>query len=227
MQKSKAMGKYLDLTGLQAFWTKIKTWVSTNYQPKGSYASANHTHSYASTVKVGNTAYNISGNTISIPAYPNTSDCVKGVNVQGSGNVLCNVVKNGDKLVFTMQNLQYTNCTHVACESDSDNGQEDHILQMYNLNGNNDDDFFVDILKNEGGEYYCGGEIRLKCFRRGDEALGHTLVMCPLGIEIDGRELFRFEHSYRALTLDKLYFLNNGKDYTFDVDKAISIGLLK
>ena len=35
-------------------------------------ASSSHTHNYASTVKVGSTAYNINGNTISIPAYPTT-----------------------------------------------------------------------------------------------------------------------------------------------------------
>ena len=221
------MGTFLDTTGLQALWNKIKSWVGNNYQPKGSYAASNHTHNYASTVKVGNTAYNVSGNTISIPAYPSTSDCVKGVNVQGSGNVLRNVVKNGDKLVFTMQNLQGFDGTSITSGGDSDSGIEEHILRMYNINGDTENDMFIDILKNEGGQRYCGGEIRLKCFVRDEETLGHTLVMCPLGVRIDGKEVFSFEHSNRCLTLDRLHLSHNGQNYAFDVDKAISMGLLK
>lgn len=35
--------------------------------------TTNHTHNYASTVKVGSTSYNSSSNVISLPAYPNSS----------------------------------------------------------------------------------------------------------------------------------------------------------
>ncbi len=52
---------YLTITGATAA-----------YQPIGSYAAKVHTHNYASTVKVGTTAYNVSSNVISIPAYPIT-----------------------------------------------------------------------------------------------------------------------------------------------------------
>lgn len=52
---------YLTITGAAAA-----------YQPIGSYAAKVHTHNYASTVKVGTTAYNVSSNVISIPAYPTT-----------------------------------------------------------------------------------------------------------------------------------------------------------
>lgn len=45
---------------------------TTTYQPVGSYAAKVHTHNYASTIKVGTTAYNVSSNVISIPAYPTT-----------------------------------------------------------------------------------------------------------------------------------------------------------
>lgn len=45
---------------------------ATTYQPVGSYAAKVHTHNYASTIKVGTTAYNVSSNVISIPAYPTT-----------------------------------------------------------------------------------------------------------------------------------------------------------
>lgn len=40
------MSKYLDETGLARVWSNIKTYLSNNYQPKGSYAAASHTHSY-------------------------------------------------------------------------------------------------------------------------------------------------------------------------------------
>lgn len=39
------MSKYLDETGLARVWSNIKTYLSNNYQTKGSYATSGHTHS--------------------------------------------------------------------------------------------------------------------------------------------------------------------------------------
>lgn len=44
------------------------------------FAPSSHTHNYASTVKVGSTSYNISGNTISLPAYPTVPSALKNPN---------------------------------------------------------------------------------------------------------------------------------------------------
>lgn len=43
-------------------------------------AASNHTHNYTSTVKVGSTSYNVSGNTISLPAYPTVPSALKNPN---------------------------------------------------------------------------------------------------------------------------------------------------
>ena len=53
---------------LSNYYTKTET---TNLLKDKS--DSGHTHNYASTVKVGSTAYNVSGNTISLPAYPTLS----------------------------------------------------------------------------------------------------------------------------------------------------------
>lgn len=44
------------------------------------FAPSSHTHNYASTVKVGSTSYNVSGNTISLPAYPTVPSALKNPN---------------------------------------------------------------------------------------------------------------------------------------------------
>lgn len=44
------------------------------------FTPSTHTHNYASTVKVGSTSYNISGNTISLPAYPTVPSALKNPN---------------------------------------------------------------------------------------------------------------------------------------------------
>lgn len=49
-----------------------KTAASSTYQAKGSYAAASHTHNYLSSLVVGSTTYNVSGNKVTIPAYPTT-----------------------------------------------------------------------------------------------------------------------------------------------------------
>lgn len=44
------------------------------------FTPSTHTHNYASTVKVGSTNYNVSGNTISLPAYPTVPSALKNPN---------------------------------------------------------------------------------------------------------------------------------------------------
>lgn len=44
------------------------------------FTPSTHTHNYASTVKVGSTSYNVSGNTISLPAYPTVPSALKNPN---------------------------------------------------------------------------------------------------------------------------------------------------
>ena len=55
------------------------TWAEISGKPS-TFAPSSHTHNYASTVKVGSTSYNISGNTISLPAYPTLPSALKNPN---------------------------------------------------------------------------------------------------------------------------------------------------
>ena len=55
------------------------TWAEISGKPS-IFAPSSHTHNYASTVKVGSTSYNISGNTISLPAYPTVPSALKNPN---------------------------------------------------------------------------------------------------------------------------------------------------
>lgn len=55
------------------------TWAEISGKPS-TFAPSSHTHNYASTVKVGSTNYNISGNTISLPAYPTVPSALKNPN---------------------------------------------------------------------------------------------------------------------------------------------------
>lgn len=55
------------------------TWNEIGSKPS-TFAPSSHTHNYASTVKVGSTSYNISGNTISLPAYPTVPSALKNPN---------------------------------------------------------------------------------------------------------------------------------------------------
>lgn len=54
-------------------WSEIGSKPST-------FTPSTHTHNYASTVKVGSTSYNVSGNTISLPAYPTVPSALKNPN---------------------------------------------------------------------------------------------------------------------------------------------------
>jgi hypothetical protein len=55
------------------------TWNEIGSKPS-TFTPSSHTHNYASTVKVGSTSYNISGNTISLPAYPTVPSALKNPN---------------------------------------------------------------------------------------------------------------------------------------------------
>lgn len=55
------------------------TWNEISSKPS-TFTPSTHTHNYASTVKVGSTSYNVSGNTISLPAYPTVPSALKNPN---------------------------------------------------------------------------------------------------------------------------------------------------
>ena len=50
--------------------------------------TTNHSHSYASKVTVGTTAYSVSSNNITIPAYPTSLKCPNSLTIQGNGSSL-------------------------------------------------------------------------------------------------------------------------------------------
>ncbi len=224
------MGTFLDATGLQALWNKIKTWVGNNYQPKGSYAASNHTHNYASTVKVGSAAYNVSGGTVSLPAYPSVpslSGYVNTVNVTGSGNVITDISKSGSTITVTKGNVSGGSSggsVSYVYKSTRSSNQEDPILQ---LEKGQSGDFYVEILRNAQGYSYCGGEIRLTAFQNSSEEYTHTLQICPLGIRNDGIQVFDFQSQNICLCIDNIQFeTNSGEILNFNVAKAKQLGLL-
>lgn len=55
------------------------SWSEIGGKPS-TFTPSTHTHNYASTVKVGSTNYNVSGNTISLPAYPTVPSALKNPN---------------------------------------------------------------------------------------------------------------------------------------------------
>ena len=71
-----------DLTDKPNWITDTKpsySWSEIGSKPS-TFTPSTHTHNYASTVKVGSTSYNISGNTISLPAYPTVPSALKNPN---------------------------------------------------------------------------------------------------------------------------------------------------
>lgn len=66
-------GKWGEITGTLSNQSDLQTALNGK-------ANSSHTHNYASTVKVGSTSYNISGNTISLPAYPTVPSTLKNPN---------------------------------------------------------------------------------------------------------------------------------------------------
>jgi hypothetical protein len=71
-----------DLTDKPNWITDTKpsySWSEIGSKPS-TFTPSTHTHNYASTVKVGSTSYNVSGNTISLPAYPTVPSALKNPN---------------------------------------------------------------------------------------------------------------------------------------------------
>lgn len=71
-----------DLTDKPNWITDTKpsySWSEIGSKPS-TFTPSTHTHNYASTVKVGSTNYNVSGNTISLPAYPTVPSALKNPN---------------------------------------------------------------------------------------------------------------------------------------------------
>lgn len=77
-----AVSSWEDITDKPSWITSTKpsySWNEITSKPS-TFTPSEHTHNYASTVKVGSTSYNISGNTISLPAYPTVSSALKNPN---------------------------------------------------------------------------------------------------------------------------------------------------
>lgn len=71
-----------DLTDKPNWITDTKpsySWSEIGSKPS-TFTPSTHTHNYASTVKVGSTSYNVSGNSISLPAYPTVPSALKNPN---------------------------------------------------------------------------------------------------------------------------------------------------
>lgn len=71
-----------DLTDKPNWITDTKpsySWSEIGGKPS-TFTPSTHTHNYASTVKVSSTNYNVSGNTISLPAYPTVPSALKNPN---------------------------------------------------------------------------------------------------------------------------------------------------
>jgi hypothetical protein len=77
-----AVSSWEDITDKPSWITSTKpsySWNEITGKPS-TFTPSEHTHNYASSVKVGSTSYNISGNTISLPAYPTVPSALKNPN---------------------------------------------------------------------------------------------------------------------------------------------------
>lgn len=77
-----AVSSWEDITDKPGWITSTKpsySWNEITGKPS-TFTPSTHTHNYASTVKVGSTSYNVSGNTISLPAYPTVPSALKNPN---------------------------------------------------------------------------------------------------------------------------------------------------
>jgi hypothetical protein len=77
-----SVSSWEDITDKPSWITSTKpsySWSEIGSKPS-TFTPSTHTHNYASTVKVGSTSYNISGNTISLPAYPTVPSALKNPN---------------------------------------------------------------------------------------------------------------------------------------------------
>lgn len=77
-----SVSSWNDLTDKPSWITNAKpsySWNEITSKPS-TFTPSEHTHNYASSVKVGNTAYNVAGNVISLPAYPTVPSALKNPN---------------------------------------------------------------------------------------------------------------------------------------------------
>jgi hypothetical protein len=77
-----SVSSWEDITDKPSWITSTKpsySWNEITSKPS-TFTPSEHTHNYASTVKVGSTSYNVSGNTISLPAYPTVPSALKNPN---------------------------------------------------------------------------------------------------------------------------------------------------
>lgn len=77
-----AVSSWEDITDKPGWITSTKpsySWNEITGKPS-TFTPSEHTHNYASSVKVGSTSYNVSGNTISLPAYPTVPSALKNPN---------------------------------------------------------------------------------------------------------------------------------------------------
>ena len=77
-----SVSNWEDITDKPSWITSTKpsySWNEITSKPS-TFTPSEHTHNYASTVKVGSTSYNVSGNTISLPAYPTVPSALKNPN---------------------------------------------------------------------------------------------------------------------------------------------------
>lgn len=77
-----SVSNWEDITDKPSWITSTKpsySWNEITSKPS-TFTPSEHTHNYASSVKVGSTSYNVSGNTISLPAYPTVPSALKNPN---------------------------------------------------------------------------------------------------------------------------------------------------
>ena len=77
-----SVSSWEDITDKPSWITSTKpsySWNEITSKPS-TFTPSEHTHNYASSVKVGSTSYNVSGNTISLPAYPTVPSALKNPN---------------------------------------------------------------------------------------------------------------------------------------------------
>lgn len=77
-----AVSSWEDITDKPSWITSTKpsySWNEITSKPS-TFTPSEHTHNYASSVKVGNTAYNAASNVISLPAYPTVPSALKNPN---------------------------------------------------------------------------------------------------------------------------------------------------
>ena len=102
------MAKYLDETGLARVWSNIKTYLTNNYQAKGSYATSGHTHTTSIAASSGTNQINLAfgtkyaitaGGTSYVFTMPSAANTNTYLNLLGGGANKDSVQVTGSGLV--------------------------------------------------------------------------------------------------------------------------------